>query len=50
MTEKHRYVRDIYALSKEQESGEFFGKLMDIIFRYEEDVYAKMQKIMVSEK
>lgn len=50
MTEKHRYVRDIYALSKKQESGEFFGKLMDIIFRYEEDVYAKMQKIMISEK
>lgn len=47
---KSHCVRDIYALSQEQESGEFFGKLMDIVFRYEDDIYAKMQKIMVSEK
>lgn len=48
--EKNQYVRDIYALSQERESGEFFGKLADIIFRYEADVYAEMQGIMRSKK
>lgn len=47
---KNQYVREIYALSREQESGGFFEKLMDIIFQYEADVYAEMQEIIHSRK
>lgn len=46
----NQYVRDIYALPKEEKSGGFFKKLLDIISRYEADVYAEMQEIMASGK
>ncbi len=48
--EGNKYVRNIYALPKEQKSGDFFEKLMGLISRYEADVYAQMQEIMASEK
>lgn len=48
--EKNRYVREIYGLSREQENGRFFERLIGIISRYETDVYGEMQKMMDSEK
>lgn len=47
---ENQYVQDIYSLSQTQESGDFFGKLMNMISYYEADVYAEMHKIISPEK